>query len=141
MFVDGDRHHLGPRDLQSVQHRRERGVLHEHASAERDQQVDQPVDRVQSPIDHRERLGLERPALSNRALQLGEHGVIQVVRGEVLQRHVGDRRGEVREQIRVRRSGGQVQGEGTPGDLPVPGRRLVGEGSFIVARIMFPVQP
>ena len=97
--------------LEQVEHRREPGVLDDHTIAEAQGHAGHPVEGVEGAVDDRDRLRRERPRRPQLVLQRREHRVVEVARRQRLPADLGDDRGEVRQQLRVGRARGQVEGE------------------------------
>nr|WP_035921067.1 hypothetical protein [Frankia sp. QA3] len=60
--VRGQRDDLRADQFQQVEQRREAGILHQHPAAVADRRAGDPVEGIHGPVDHRDRLGGERPA-------------------------------------------------------------------------------
>ena len=124
LVVDVDAHDVAAQALEEIEHRREARMLDHDAVAEVQHDAGHAVESVQRPVDDRDRLGRKRPRRSQLVLQGWQHGVVEVARRQRLAADFGDDRREVRQQVRVRRPGGQVEGEvaRTLADLAISAR-------------------
>ena len=113
LVVHRHRDDLGTDGVQQVEHRREGSFLDEDDVAEAHGERGEPIEGVHGSVDHAEVAGAERPAVPQPLGQLGEDRVDEVALGQRAPRDAGQGRAEVRQEIRVGRAQGQVEGERT----------------------------
>ncbi len=115
-----DRDQLGASQLEHVDGRGESGIFHEHPVSVVDRFDDDPVEGIESPVHHGQRLGLERPALPEHLGQCRQGGLIQVARDRWFVPECSQGRSQRRQQVRIRGTGAEVQPVGVRVDGYLP---------------------